>query len=310
MNKLIVGGGVALGVGLLAALGYAQVAGGVAAAPKLIPYVGHLDHDGQPVTGKVAMLVCLVQNSSASCDLAPWKEEFKSVDVAGGNFSLVLGQSTAIPDTIYNAPNGLYIRAMVGAFDAGGAPTYVQLSGAQRLLSVPYAVNVNQATNFRVEGQIYKGSTVPATNVPGITSQNAGEGLAFASNGGDIVFSRSANSGNGFTPPTNTNMLTIQANGVALGEGSFPIRQITYCQQVSSMDGPNKQVWFQNGECSHGLPRGICFGMLSRGNDCGGAVSWSIQHPQDNVNGASGMRWYNEDNCGQYHVAATFLCAY
>ena len=76
------------------------------------------------------------------------------------------------------------------------------------------------------------------------------------------------------------------------------------------MGGPNKQVWFQNGQCTHGMPKGTCFGMISRENDCGGGVDWSIQVPQDN-NGSVGMRWYNPNNCGAgYAVAATFICAY
>ena len=309
MKKVIIGGGIAAAVGLVAALGYAAVASG-GASPHLLPYVGHLDHDGTPVTGKVALKVCLVSNIDTACDKATWFEEFDSVDVAGGNFSLVLGQTKPIDDATGAAGN-LYIRAMVGATVAQGTPTFVQLSGAQQVLSVPFAINANQGTSFHLEGQIYKGGTVPGTSVPGLTSENFGEGIKLVSNGADIGFSRAGNSANQFAPPANYNSMTIQSNGVVLGENSLPIRQVTFCRQYGgALATPNKQVWFKDSDCTHKLPRGTCFAMLSQQNDCAGGVDWSIQMPQDN-NGASGMRWYNPENCGNgYGVAATFLCAF
>lgn len=315
MKKVALAAAMALSTGLVALLAYAQVVADGSHAPRLIPYVGHLDKDGEPVTGKVAMKVCLVAAPSTPClpkAGTAWSADFNSVDVAGGQFSLVLGQNPdPIDESIFKTSAALHIRAMVGAYDAGGSPTFVQLSGAQQLLSVPFAVNADGARNMRVLGPVYNGNVRPNATALGLLEQTPGAGISIATNGGDIVFNRTATADNGFGVPPGPNLLTVGATGVKIGDKSPPIRQITKCLKNTSVpDYDVVVVGWVDGDCSNGLPAGQCYGMLTNTADCGPASSWEVLLPGEDPAKApnGGMRWYNHSRCGAFNVGAVYLC--
>src|SRR5262245_35939395 len=175
----------AAAIALLAGAGlYARATSQASAAPpRLIPYTGHLDHDGNPVTGSVAMKVCLITDPATACDAAPWSEMHGAVAVAGGRFSVTLGESVPIgDDTFKSAPaTPLYVRVMVGASNDAGA-TFVQLNGAQRVLSTPYAINAEQAAKMRIDGPIHSGAATPASAELGLYSETAAGGVRIVTN--------------------------------------------------------------------------------------------------------------------------------
>jgi hypothetical protein len=126
--------------------------------PKLIPYNGHLDRDGVPVNGTVAVTFFLVTSEGAAFGANVWAEDHAAVVVANGRFSVLLGGTTPIPDGVLRLP-ALYLGMKVGE-TLGGA---VELSGRQRLGSAAGAVTAAQAEDFTVNGDVSAASFSFAT---------------------------------------------------------------------------------------------------------------------------------------------------
>ncbi|MFH1808070.1 MAG: hypothetical protein ABIJ09_04955 [Pseudomonadota bacterium] len=103
--------------------------------PRIIPYVGHLEHNGQAVHGATAMTFTLYA-SLADCQQgnnASWTATRAAVVVNAGAFSVLLGDAgagdPAIPDSLFRAaPIGLTI-AVEGS----------SLSGCQAVMPVALA---------------------------------------------------------------------------------------------------------------------------------------------------------------------------
>lgn len=307
MKKALIGGATAAALGAIAFAAYAQVAAGGSAAPRLLPYVGHLDHDGVPVSGQVALKVCLVKAADTACSAAAWSEQFDQVNVAGGAFSLVLGQNSAIPDDIWKSGSPVFVRAMVGATALQGSPTFVQLSGAQRVLSVPYAVNVDAASSLRVDGPIARGSVSPSTDDLGLYSGPAGQPIRLVTNGGDIRFNADGASNNGVGSDAAT-LLAVSAAGVKVGK-SVPFKYITNCSKDGNYDfvGWKEYTWV-SADCDAGLPAGKCFAYMGRMNECGNHDHWTAWVPGDNAAKPNGyVSWWGEA-CGGWKIQVTYVC--
>lgn len=136
MRRLVL----ALVIPLLAPLGANAQAFGDAP----IAYNGRLELDGAPVDGTYAMRfgIVLTAGASSECLVAgscTWWEEHAAVDVAGGRFSVALGEVTAFPATLFSSGD-LYL--LVAVYD--GAAGWKLLGDRQRLLAVPRAARTEQ----------------------------------------------------------------------------------------------------------------------------------------------------------------------
>gem|GEM_PF-1676090 len=135
---------------------YITVAAGPGEPNALVPYHGHLEHNGTPMNGVVDVRVGLFTSAGAdaSClwtgttPCGAWSDTFANVAVAYGNFALSLGSNANLPTTTF-FNNGVFLGIAV---DNGTG--FVGVGGLQRLASVPYAVRGEQATDFLATGAI------------------------------------------------------------------------------------------------------------------------------------------------------------
>lgn len=116
---------------------------------RVVPYRGTLKYDGALFTGDVEVRVGLY--SDASCATNVWLEERSAstghgtVEVTGGEFTVLLGQYTALTDDLIEEPV-LYVKS---AYRLPGTTTYSWL-GCNLLTRNPYAVWTAAADDFAV----------------------------------------------------------------------------------------------------------------------------------------------------------------
>lgn len=168
------------------------------AAPPLFPYQGRLDKNGAPQNGNFDFRFSLFTAATGGAQL--WSADFVAVPVVNGNFSVKLGSTTPIPDTLL-AQSALFLAVQVkGAGDAAFRP----LAGRQQWLHVPYAAT--SSGDFRVNGLLTVGMAPDggAANA-GISEQVVGTLRVTNTTGGRMDI-------NSQTIDSNTT-LTIQQNG-------------------------------------------------------------------------------------------------
>ncbi len=107
-----------------------------------IPYRGHLDLNGVAVNAQIDMTFTIFDDPVAGAAL---HTEPLTVDVANGDFAVVLGQNgTALPDAVFSAAE-LFV-----AIDVDGTP----LAGRQQIWALPQATRAGRGTDFTVTGQL------------------------------------------------------------------------------------------------------------------------------------------------------------
>jgi hypothetical protein len=131
---------------------YAQTGALGAQSPRIIAYQGYLEHDGVPVNGAEQMRFFIASTDSFSYDGSScsgaclWHDTAaRTVTIANGYFTVELGP---LPQTIFNGTSR-YLGVRVGT---------TTLSERQRILSAPYAMTADAATNFTVSGSLKVGS--------------------------------------------------------------------------------------------------------------------------------------------------------
>ncbi|MCP4498917.1 MAG: tail fiber protein [Deltaproteobacteria bacterium] len=109
-----------------------------------IPYQGHLEENGAPVSGAVDLEVELFTTPTGGS--AVWSESFTSLEVDAGKFSIILGDdvNNAIPAEYFSARDPLYLQVVVNAQVIGsrqrifGAP-FASSSGIPPGMIMPFA---------------------------------------------------------------------------------------------------------------------------------------------------------------------------
>jgi hypothetical protein len=127
-------------LGLLASIGFGIAALGVArpaaAVPPHLSEQGRLfDNNGDPVTGTRQIQFALYRVSSGGTDV--WHET-QDVDLDDGYLSVVLGESTPLPDNLFDG-DALYLGIKVSS-DA-------EMDPRQAIVSVPYAIVAQRVVN-------------------------------------------------------------------------------------------------------------------------------------------------------------------
>jgi len=119
--------------------------------PTQVPYQGTLYVDGAPVMGGTEDLTFfIVADPTDGPGAALWTETHTAVPVTAGRFSVTLGTVTPFPDGFF-ARDALYVGVLVGV---------IELTGRQRLLPVPYAVEAQSIPPGTLLP--YAGTTAPA----------------------------------------------------------------------------------------------------------------------------------------------------
>jgi hypothetical protein len=134
-----------VGVPLVAVLAAVMVvrAAGDGAPARAIPYVGTLDHNGDPFDGAIGMIFRLHDDATAGAHLFTQTE---TVMVHAGKFAVVLGSQPGnpLPESAFTA------RALFVSTEVGGA----LLSGRQQVFAATQAVRAGQADTLRVSSTI------------------------------------------------------------------------------------------------------------------------------------------------------------
>ncbi len=134
----MVGGMVALALVLTTGGLQAQPIGNLQDTPGLISYQGFLtDASDNPLNGTVDLQLSIY--AAASGGTALWTETQNNVPVSNGYFSILLGGSTPLDETVFSSPT----RYLEIAVDSGSGAT--TLSPRQQFASVPYAFQAKVA---------------------------------------------------------------------------------------------------------------------------------------------------------------------
>lgn len=139
-------------LGIILAVGYLMAGPTTGLGSHRIPFHGFLEQNGEPVNGKRQLTFCLYQSE---VDTAPcvWSESL-SVPILDGNFSVMLGETTALDETIATSKS-LYLGISVQEISDGipiGTP--ILLTGRQAIGATAYAWRGAPGADFQVDGDL------------------------------------------------------------------------------------------------------------------------------------------------------------
>lgn len=286
------------------------------AVPKLINYQGRLTTSGgSPVTDGVYTVRFRVYADSTTTSVL-W-EETQPVQVATGLFTVVLGGSTAMPDTLFNGQNRfLGIKVNLDS----------ELSPRSRILSVPYALETQQwsstAGGIGRSGRVGIGLTLPTHKLDVFDSSGSYWAGRFGTNSPEASLLELRNSGvsrtwqigvsgpngafasnlprNGFyvySPPLGSIPLVIDSNGHVGINFAAPFTSPTSAlavtgQPTASSGGYGDGLWVTGSGsgsfaliASHPTTAAFFSGSVSIGGTLTKtAGSFKIDHPLDPAN--------------------------
>ncbi len=160
----------------------APVEGDFGTPPRLLPYSGVLEQNGEPFTGTVDMTFYLVANVDDGLGAAIWNET-QTVTVNVGEFSVALGVTTPLTPAVLDSTEVF----------AGVRVEDIDLGGRQRIVSAPYALTAENAANFTVrQDLVVEGNAqVGSLDVLGATDFVVGAawgtgGVLSTANGGSL----------------------------------------------------------------------------------------------------------------------------
>lgn len=117
----------------------------------IMPYDGYLMIDSSPLTGIRTIKFDLYQSDDAAAS-SVWSET-QTVEVYHGRFSVGLGSSTSLTNTILDAEK-LYLGMTILDTDAQGNAVSVELSGRQAIEPAPFAAWSGNSADFNVRGAL------------------------------------------------------------------------------------------------------------------------------------------------------------
>lgn len=143
---------------VLVATGAFVLAAGDGPAPRLLPYRGHLNLDGAPVTASLPITFELYDDDTAGSLL---HTEPLSVDVVAGDFAVLLGQTVAIEDAAFTAAE-LFVAITVDGTPLAGRQ---RIGAAHRVMDHPgtFTVGTLSATAVSAGSVAASGSITGAT---------------------------------------------------------------------------------------------------------------------------------------------------
>ena len=104
--------------------------------PLVMNYQGDVkDAEGNPLSGSYNMTFRIYSDLVAGSAL--WEEQQQNVTVRGGHFSVLLGNTTPLPETLFDEPD---------RFIGVTVDPYEEMVPRQRFASVPYAVQASHAS--------------------------------------------------------------------------------------------------------------------------------------------------------------------
>ncbi|MFC2031472.1 hypothetical protein ACFLWA_12200 [Chloroflexota bacterium] len=120
-------------------------------APQLVSYQGRLTDDlGEPVNGTKDMAFSVYVTETATAAL--WSESHSAVPVEEGDFSVLLGEVTPLPEGLFSEAER-WLEVVVDG---------VTLSPRQQFTSAPYALNADKLDGYDADDLMGSGGGPPA----------------------------------------------------------------------------------------------------------------------------------------------------
>ncbi len=118
------------------------------AGPRMIPYNGYLEFDGEAFGGQADISFTLTDDAGCS-----FVENHEDVQVFAGRFTVNLGTvdnaGNPIAPCLFDA-DAVYLQMSVR--DGGSAEPHIALSGRQRINPVPFAYWAAEGSDFKIDG--------------------------------------------------------------------------------------------------------------------------------------------------------------
>ena len=147
-------------------------AAGNGSAPRLLPYRGHVDLDGTPLSGAIPMTFTLFDDAAAGVELF---NEAITVDVASGDFAVMLGEAGGLPDSALTAAE-LFVAVSVNGTPLTGRQ---RIGAATRVMDNPGTFTVGELNATAVDTATLNASssvTSPSVNATNVTATAAVQG--------------------------------------------------------------------------------------------------------------------------------------
>ncbi|MEM1349088.1 MAG: hypothetical protein AAGI01_11065, partial [Myxococcota bacterium] len=122
----------------------------VVGAELIVPYDGYLMIDSAPITGTKEIKFELFE--AASGGVAQWAET-QTVSLYNGRFSVGLGTSTILTDTLLDAEK-LWLAMTIIDTNSSGAAVEIPLSGRQAIEPAPFAAWAANSADMQVAGNL------------------------------------------------------------------------------------------------------------------------------------------------------------
>jgi hypothetical protein len=164
----------ALSIVFVCALSFGLYAAGAGAPVRGIPYTGYLMDSGAAVSVDVPMTFRIFDDPSAGAQL--WTDDYPSVTVSAGRFSVVLGEDVALGDAVFHAAE-LWLE-----IDIDG----VALAGRQQIWAAAQAVRAARAGDLAVTGDLTVSGHAEVAGDLGLAGGQVWQGTAHTSNGTDL----------------------------------------------------------------------------------------------------------------------------
>ena len=155
-----------------------------ASVPQIMNYQGYAkDPEGNPLNGSHTMTFRIYPDVVGGNAL--WEEQLQNVTVRGGDFSVLLGDSTPLPETLFDEPD---------RFIGVTLDPYHEMVPRQRFASVPFAMEANHAAQVDYANQA--GQAGVADRAFGLNaSDGAPQDVLIADAEGNIAISGQVNMG-------------------------------------------------------------------------------------------------------------------
>ncbi len=197
------------------------------APPRILSFQGKLtDSQSQPITASTNILFSMYDLETAT--VALWQETDSITPDSEGRFSIMLGKSTPIPDTLFSENSLLFLGIKVGSSQ--------ELSPRQQLTTVPFASNSETLQGMEPITNTTKVSNVVlALDSSGNLSIAGSKGHTFQTIGGQFVLSGSILSLT--TIPGSNSRVEIVPDGMGKIDLSKPIQNSSNNNNLSAAAG-------------------------------------------------------------------------
>lgn len=187
----------------------------------LIPYNGRLEQAGRPASGphdfRFALFTaeneaagCLVTDSEPAQPCGLWWTQFDSVEVRGGAFSVLLGQTPHPLTPTVLAQQELWLAMAVKVHSA---PAFTLLKSKQRITEVPRSAAARDFTvsgTLNVDGKIITKNSITTQgdiiNIADDGQLGASKNFVFRDSGDSLLHLRSGAAVDGGTSPAYANL--------------------------------------------------------------------------------------------------------